>query len=268
MQAACHRAEKSVDGKGQRLVVGQVHAHDFGGVFVVANGHEGATDLGDDQVVGDPDHQRGDQQNHHKIHVIVQVADLQALTGGVKAGRATGHGRPVNQHHLHRPDKSQGSQGQVVAAHPQRGQTHHKAHTGRSKSGQWQGHPVGHAIAVAQNRHDVGTDAEKRRIGQRHLAGIAHQQIQAQGQDHCDADHGHDVQGIRTQHQRRGGQGQQQADDSDKARSRRLKDVHESEVASSQTILRGGLPNKPAGRIISTAIRMMKEVTRLKLDDT
>ena len=64
--------------------------------------------------------------------------------------------------------------------------------SGREQGGEGEGQPKGNSC-LGQERHPVGPDAEKPGVGQGGLAGIAQDQVQAEGGDGKEAAHDYDL---------------------------------------------------------------------------
>ena len=104
--------------------------------------------------------------------------------------------------------------GEVGADHLQRRERQHAAEHGSDQDGGGCGHPERHVQVKEERACDVGADAEEARVTERHLAGVAHHDVQPEQQDRVNQDRFHQVDVIRVGDDDR--KAEQQDDSNDK----------------------------------------------------
>ena len=102
------------DGKGQQFVLEQVHAHDGGGDILVADGDEGASPVGAEQVDGGDggdDNQSPDQPV--EIEITAHFDAEEHGGGDYQSVHAAGHDFPVGDDPQDDDLRGQGGNGEV-----------------------------------------------------------------------------------------------------------------------------------------------------------
>mmetsp|Transcript_5286 Transcript_5286/g.19868 ORF Transcript_5286/g.19868 Transcript_5286/m.19868 type:complete len:622 (-) Transcript_5286:4456-6321(-) len=199
----CRRDHEGID-----LVAVDRHAHAVRRHRAAAQGLEGAAEL----RVQHPVHkdQRRDQTGHHQpvvLHLVERMAEELGL-GQRDAHRALGQEGHLVDQDLDDGAEGQRHHGQIRPGHPQGRQRQHRAKHRRHRDGGRQ-RGIDRGVEL-QDQHTgrVGADAEQARVPERHLAGVAHDDVQAEQHDRIDHDGLDQVDVVRVAgHQREGGQG-------------------------------------------------------------
>ena len=210
---AGHTRQRRGDGVGNDLGTRHMHAHGLCGLGVVAYGATGATEP---RAVEPPDGCQGAQHQQHDHHRVPGAADTHPEHVGQAVIRqstgAAGDLAAFIQHDHEQLCKGQGRQRQVKALESGRRNGHHHgqhdAQGDTAQDCQWQRQ----THLEQQDQDGISTDAIKREMGKRHLAGDAEQKVVAQRQGDPQQQFAVDVGLVGAQHERqrrqqqRGGQ--------------------------------------------------------------
>ena len=207
VEEAAGAAEERRDREGHHLVAVGRDAHRGRDRLVVADDRHRAAELAPHEVAREQERDHGDRQHDVVLPlVVVEAAPVgrarepcrRALRAAGELVEPLGEGEPHDgqgdRHHRDRePAQASGREGddQPRDARDQAGEHEDDRDVPAGV------HPVG---------GDVGAEAEEEDLPQRHLAGVAHDDVQAQHGDGVDADADEGLVGEDRKHQRRGEQ--------------------------------------------------------------
>ena len=255
VNAAGHRGEKIGHHKRQDLPGKGVDPHRLGEDFIVPDGHETQPHEGIDQPVHDQQGEEQESQNQVILGSHGLKTDLpdQGEGQGVRqrdphdAVVAPGKLDPVAGHNGDDDSEAHRGDGKIGPPGPKGGQPDQKPDQGREKGRQRKGQPE-RQPSFRHERHPVSPDAEKTGVGQGGLAGVAQDQVQAEGGDGEKAAHDYDLKVVAIGDQQGKSQGQDQQE-------------HIKPFLGQESFCRHqltSLPNSPVGRMERIRIRAPK----------
>ena len=241
-------------------------AHAIRGDGAIAQGLEGAAEARGEHAVDDDDRQREEQRGHVEIldlahaldrHVeqrngIAEIAPVEE--DGRRQGDAKRAARQIEvmqprakvghlvDENLDDGAKRQRHHREIGAGDAQRGQGQHDAkQRGDQRAGD-HGRPEAQTEMDEQATRRIGANAEQRRVADRHLAGVAEHDVEAERDDGEDRRRHDEVQVIG-------------AGDDEGAQQDRRRDRHEEGEGADhdQTFLIVAAPNRPEGLIDRTS---------------
>ena len=166
----------------------------------------GGADDQDQEVPGDRvglEGHAGQVGTAHRVHAVLAAGEVEPHDG---APAADVDGDVAEVANRHRDDlaEPQRDDGQVVAAHAQRGRADHQAQQRRHRGGHPDAQPEAPRVAVerraedrrVQEPHGVGADGEEGGVAEVEQARVADHDVEAQRQQHVDHAVGHRVDGV------------------------------------------------------------------------
>ena len=263
---AGHAAVEGGDGEGQELGAQQAHAHQLGRDVHVANHHPGAADPAVDEV------RRGPGQHQHEGEDGVVAGHRRGgragegdAEGGAgrhldgRAGVVVVEPGDADEAPLEEELRRQRRHREVEALDAQRRQAEHDADRGREQArGQDQQQDVGARQQGGELVAGVGTRPHEGAGAEREEAGVAGQQVEADGGERPDQERDHDRVGQEVAAEERDGDQRQEEEDGEpdpvlaQREDRRVGGVAGAVLAGlavehqTRSMIRS--PNRPCGR--------------------